>query len=170
MLATARAVRRWFGDVGLGRRRTVLKQRLRRARERVTLARETRNRTRIGMLRWKEKYRLRKERDNRQAPDRVSITELQREVTRLAAALRASEQARSKAVAELNASREFIRVETVKRMEAIEALISDAERSVRSGRGQLDAVEAKLDLVDGAINTLDQRYRTIAVRDTLMGN
>jgi chromosome segregation ATPase len=37
-----------------------------------------------------------------------------------------------------------------------------ADRSVRIGRDHLMALEAKLDLIEGAINVLDRRYRTLA--------
>ena len=36
----------------------------------------------------------------------------------------------------------------------------EAERSVRIGRDHLMAIEVKLDVIEGAINVLDRRYRT----------
>jgi chromosome segregation ATPase len=37
-----------------------------------------------------------------------------------------------------------------------------ADRSVRIGRDHLMAIEVKLDVIEGAVNVLDRRYRTIA--------
>jgi chromosome segregation ATPase len=39
--------------------------------------------------------------------------------------------------------------------------VAGADRSVRIGRDHLMALEAKLDLIEGAINVLDRRYRSL---------
>jgi hypothetical protein len=132
-----------------------LTARLARAEERLTLARRRRADATARHLRWKRKYALLKARDLRLAKELQRMNEaagrtreLELEVVRLTAALRASER------------------ETLKGFKKIEALVAAAEELARTGRAQVNTIEVKLDLVDGALNTLDRRYRTIVTRST----
>jgi hypothetical protein len=68
------------------------------------------------------------------------------QVEQLLAALRVSEQTR------------------LRRVEEIEALLGEATRAFQDNRHQADAIKVQLDLVDGAVSTLDRRYRMLTAR------
>jgi hypothetical protein len=148
-----KSFRRLLMQLGLESRRraTQLSRRLHRAEERVALSRQVSERSRASMLRWKDKYRLRKQRAVSVTESLAELQELRHQVATLTNALRVSEDVR------------------LTRSHEIDAFIAEAERELQDSRDQADAIEVKLDLVDGAINTLDRRYRTIVTREAQAG-
>ena len=166
-LTPNRLLRRLLRRLGLELRTTsaALRVDLARADERLNQARRRKKQYRSEALHWKNKCGVLVEREatlkaRQQAREQVMQESKRMFHERERAVLH---KARAEFEHKLAKLRQRDQAHIV-RMEALRKRIEDAERSVQKGRECMSVLEVKLDLVDGAINTLDRRYRTVATQ------
>lgn len=154
-------VQRLLGSVGLEPRgrSADLRASVARADRRVADVKRHLQQYRAEKLRWKARYRTMRE---RQARWKARQNEREQAIAhRLEAGFRHE-------LAELQ--KQFERESAAARLQEISDRVVQANRSIQHGREILSALEVKLDLVDGAINTLDRRFRTVVTQSAEPGD
>lgn len=130
-----------------------------RADQRVEKAKRLRKQSHREMLQWKAKCRSMAERQ---------VAWQARQDQREQAIVNRLEAEFKHRLAELQ--KQYERESAAVRLQEVSERVAQAERSIQHGREDLSALEVKLDLVDGAINTLDRRFRTVVIQSAEPGD